>query len=319
VSNLSPRELALAARLDPLARSYAAAIDQRDPIRFAASCERPEDREVAAWIASAFAYGRVDTILAAVGRLLGVLGPRPAETIDQVSDWRRFAREELAGFRHRFHGPRDAAALLYAIASARAQAGSVREYFEREQRPEDGDVGGLLSRAVEGILSFDWRPVTGRRSLPAESPVRFFFPSPSSGSACKRWNLYLRWMVRKDAMDFGLWRAIPTSRLVIPTDTHVHRVARRLGLTRRKSADWKTAREITDRLARLDPQDPVRYDYALCNLGTIGVCRPELAASLCAACVLCEACPSGRRRTASAFPRLSSRAERGISPIGTAA
>ncbi|HSE64208.1 MAG TPA: DUF2400 family protein, partial [Thermoanaerobaculia bacterium] len=186
------------------------------------------------------------------------------------------------------------------IASARAQAGSVREYFEREHRPEDRDVGGLLSRAVERILAIDWRPVTGRRSLPAESPVRFFFPSPSSGSACKRWNLYLRWMVRKDAMDFGLWRAIPTSRLVIPTDTHVHRVARRLGLTRRKSADWKTAREITDRLARLDPQDPVRYDYALCNLGTIGVCRPELAASLCADCPLCEACPAGRRRTATA-------------------
>jgi uncharacterized protein (TIGR02757 family) len=300
VSNLSPRELALASRLDRLARSYAAAIDQRDPIRFAASYERPEDREVAAWIASAFAYGRVETILATVGRLLGSLGPRPAEALDRVSDYRRFAREELENFRHRFHGPRDAAALLYAIATARAQAGSVREFFEREHRGEDGDVGGLLSRAVDRILAFDWRSVTGRRSLPADSPVRFFFPNPSSGSACKRWNLYLRWMVRKDAMDFGLWRAIPTSRLVIPTDTHVHRVARRLGLTRRRTADWKTAREITDRLARFDPHDPVRYDYALCELGTIGICRPSLAASLCAECPLCEACPAGRRRVSRA-------------------
>jgi uncharacterized protein (TIGR02757 family) len=296
VSNLSPRELSLADRLNRLSRSYAAAIDQRDPIRFAASYPRNEDREVAAWIASAFAYGRVETILATVGRLLGALGSRPADAIDRIGDFRRFAREDLAGFRHRFHSARDAAALLYAIGRARSEAGSVRALFEREQREEDGDVGGLLSRAVERILLLDWRPVLGQRTLPEGSPIRFFFPSPASGSACKRWNLYLRWMVRKDEMDFGLWRAIPTRRLVIPTDTHVHRVARRLGLTRRKAADWKTAREITDRLARFDPEDPVRYDYALCELGTIGICRPSLAASVCSDCALAEACPAGRRR-----------------------
>ncbi len=158
------------------------------------------------------------------------------------------------------------------------------------------DVAGLLSRAVDRILALDWRPVLGRRTLPEDSPIRFFFPSPASGSACKRWNLYLRWRVRKDEMDFGLWRAIPTRRLVIPTDTHVHRVARRLGLTRRKAADWKTAREITDRLARFDPEDPVRYDYALCELGTVGICRPSLAASLCSECALSAACPAGRKR-----------------------
>ncbi|HSD71223.1 MAG TPA: TIGR02757 family protein [Thermoanaerobaculia bacterium] len=300
MSNLSTRERVLADRLDRLSRNYAAAIAQHDPIRFAASYERPDDREVAAWIASAFAYGRVDTILATVGRLLAALGPRPAEAIDRIGDFRRFAREELAGFRHRFHSARDAAALLYAIGKARADAGSVRAFFEREQRTEDGDVAGLLSRAVGRILALDWRPLLGRRTLPEGSPIRFFFPSPASGSACKRWNLYLRWMVRKDEMDFGLWRSIPTRRLVIPTDTHVHRVARRLGLTRRKAADWKTAREITDRLARFDPEDPVRYDYALCELGTVGICRPLLAASLCGDCALMEACPAGRRRIARA-------------------
>jgi uncharacterized protein (TIGR02757 family) len=312
---LTPRERVLASRLDRLSRSYAAAIDQRDPIRFAASFERPEDREVAAWIASAFAYGRVDTILVTVGRLLGALGQRPAEALDRIPDFQRFAREELVGFRHRFHSARDAAALLYAISRAREQAGSVRAFFEREYRPEEIDVGGLLSRVVARIVSFDWRPVIRRLALPENSPVRFFFPSPASGSACKRWNLYLRWMVRKDAMDFGLWPAIPASRLVIPTDTHVHRVARRLGLTRRRAADWRTAREITDRLARFDPEDPVRYDYALCELGTIGICRPSLRASVCIECPLNVACPAGRRRLQSS----SSRAQRGISLIDSAA
>ncbi len=296
MSNLSARERALAARLDSLSRSYAAAIDQRDPIRFAASYERPEDREVAAWIASAFSYGRVETILASVGRILAALGPRPARALDRISDFQRFAREDLAGFRHRFHSAQDAATLLYAIASARVDAGSVRAFFERDHRPEERDVGGLLVRVVDRILAFDWRPANERRTLPAVSPARFFFPSPASGSACKRWNLYLRWMVRKDALDLGLWSGIPTSRLVIPTDTHVHRVARRLGLTRRKAADWKTAREITDRLAHFDPEDPVRYDYALCEIGTIGICRPALAASRCFECPLGRACPAGRRR-----------------------
>jgi uncharacterized protein (TIGR02757 family) len=296
VSNLSARELLLAARLDRLSRAYPRAISQADPIRFPAAYERPDDREVAGWIASAFAYGRVETILASVGRILAALGSHPARTIDSISDFPRFAREELAGFRHRFHSAADASALLYAIASVRGEAGSVRSFFEALQRPEDADVGGMLSRAAGRVLALDWRPAIGRRSLPAASPVRFFFPDPESGSACKRWNLYLRWMVRRDALDFGLWEGITSSRLVIPTDTHVHLVARRLNLTRRKSADWKTAREITDRLARFDPRDPVRYDYALCRLGVLGVCRKSLPASRCGECPLAEGCPAGRRR-----------------------
>ncbi len=296
MSNPAARELLLAARLDRLSRSYAPAASEADPIRSPASYERAEDREVAAWIASAFAYGRVETILSSVDRILGALGPQPSAALDRIGNLRRFAREELAGFRHRFHSGLDASALLYAIARARAEAGSVRAFFEREYRPEDRDVGGLLSRVTQRILAFDWRPALGRRTPPEDSAVRFFFPDPVSGSACKRWNLYLRWMVRKDALDFGLWKGIPTSRLVIPTDTHVHRVARRLDLTRRKAADWKTAREITDRLARFDPDDPVRYDYALCEIGAMGICRATLAASKCDECPVNEGCPAGRRR-----------------------
>lgn len=296
MSNLSARELLLGARLDRLSRAYPRAISQTDPIRFPASYDRPEDREVAGWIASAFAYGRVETILASVGRILAALGPHPARAVDAIADFPRFAREDLAGFRHRFHSAADASALLYAVTTVRSRAGSVRAWFEDHQRPEDADVGGMISRAASGLLALDWRPAIGRRTLPVDSPVRFFFPDPASGSACKRWNLYLRWMVRRDALDFGLWEGIASSRLVVPTDTHVHLVSRRLGLTRRKSADWKTAREITDRLARFDPRDPVRYDYALCRLGVLGVCRKALSASGCGECPLTEGCPAGRRR-----------------------
>jgi uncharacterized protein (TIGR02757 family) len=173
--------------------------------------------------------------------------------------------------------------------------------LEGELRVEDRDVAGLLSRAVARIESLDWRPALGgrRRRLPDRHPARFFFPDPAAGSACKRWNLYLRWMVRKDRLDFGLWPGIPPAKLVIPTDTHVHLVARRLGLTRRRAADWRTAREITDRLARFDRDDPVRFDYALCRIGIFGICQPVAIRSRCHECAARDACPTGRRRFSS--------------------
>jgi endonuclease III len=107
-------------------------------------------------------------------------------------------------------------------------------------------------------------------------------------------------MVRKDLLDFGLWPGIPAARLVIPTDTHIHLVARRLDLTRRRSADWRTAREITDRLARFDPEDPVRFDYALCRIGIFGICQSRPARSRCGECAARDACATGRRRAARA-------------------
>jgi uncharacterized protein (TIGR02757 family) len=296
VRTLSPRERLLGEKLELLYRTYGVATAGSDPIVFLAPYANPEDREVAGWIASAFAYGRVETIQASVGRILDALGPRPAETLDHTADFAEFARERLEGFRHRFHGPEDAAALLHAIAQARREAGSVGAFFTREWRGEDPDVAGLLSRAVERLLAFDYRPAIGRRQLPPDSPARFFFPDPAAGSACKRWNLYLRWMVRRDALDFGLWPSIPTSRLVIPTDTHIHLVARRLGLTRRKTADWKTAVAITDSLKRFDPLDPVRFDYALCRIGIFGICHPRIDRSRCHDCLAGVACATGRRR-----------------------
>jgi uncharacterized protein (TIGR02757 family) len=294
--SLSPRERILAERLERLYRTYGPETAASDPIVFLSRYPRAEDREIAGWIASAFAYGRVETIQDNVGRLLAALGPSPAATLDGIEDFRRFARERLAGFRHRFHGRDDAGLLLFVIAQARRGSGSLGAFFERCSRRGDADVGPLLDRAVELIRSFDYRPLRGARSFPPGNGARFFFPSPASGSGCKRWNLYLRWMVRRDRLDYGLWTGISPSKLVIPTDTHIHLISRRLGLTRRKSADWKTAREITDRLARFDPEDPVRFDYALCRIGIFGVCHPELSRSRCRECLAVQACPVGRRR-----------------------
>ncbi|HZN92334.1 MAG TPA: DUF2400 family protein [Myxococcales bacterium] len=119
------------------------------------------------------------------------------------------------------------------------------------------------------------------------------------GGAAKRLNLYLRWMVRgPDEVDFGIWTRVSPARLVIPLDTHIHRMARHLGLTRRKTAGWKTAEEITAALRRIDPADPVKYDFALCHFGMSGACPLKPARAVCEGCALLPACRTGRRMTA---------------------
>ena len=271
---LTRSELLLGERLESLYRRYGPETADTDPIVFPRRYAADEDREVAGWIASAFAYGQVRTIQQNVGRLLEALGARPASALDRIGGpspvRARGARRIPSPLPRR--GRRGGALLRD---RPRPRGGRVRARLLRgEFRPEEPDVANLVSRAVARIEAFDYRPVLGARRIPAGSPVRFFFPDPAAGSACKRWNLYLRWMVRSDALDFGLWPGIPTDRLVIPTDTHVHRIARRLGLTRRRTADWKAAREITDSLARFDARDPVRFDYALCRIGILDICQP---------------------------------------------
>src|SRR5689334_22039481 len=217
-SNRARRERDLRETLDALYRRSERSLAP-DPIALVRRYTRPADREVAGWIAAAFAYGRVDQILKHVGALLAALGPEPAETVAT----RTFTAEDLAFFRHRFHGPRDAADLLFVIGECIRREGSIGRFFAR-RFPPDHTVAGMLDRVSEEVLSWVV-PSTSRRAPVPRAALRFLLPRPSDGSACKRWNLYLRWMVRDDAMDFGLWNEIPASALVIPTDTHVHRVA----------------------------------------------------------------------------------------------
>jgi uncharacterized protein (TIGR02757 family) len=278
---------ALRGKLEDLYRSYDSRWAGGDPIALVRAYPSGEDREVAGWIASAFAYGRVETILGNVGGLLARLGPSPSRTLRRKAP----AAADLAFFRHRFHGPAEAASLLSLIGAVLRREGSVGRFFAARFDPRDADVGPMLGRVSSELLS--------RLDSPSVA-LRFLFPSPADGSACKRWNLYLRWMVRRDELDLGLWPDLPTRALVVPTDTHVHRVARRLGLTRRRTADWTTATEITRRLARLDPDDPVKYDFALCRLGILDICRVSPRLSECGRCIAREVCPVGRRRLPSA-------------------
>lgn len=282
MESMSRRDSDLRSAFERLSLRYGTESIGSDPVSLVHRYSDPRDVEVAGWIASAFAYGRVDIILANVSRLLESLGRHPAETLASNPP----GTAELSFFRHRFHGPEEAATLLSLIGGVIRSEGSVKNFFETRYRGES-DTGPLLDRVCADLLG---------RVPAANAALRFLFPSPSGGSACKRWNLYLRWMVRRDAIDFGIWDGIPPRALVVPTDTHVHRVSRRLGLTRRKTADWTTAVEITRRLARLDANDPVKFDFAICRLGILEICRAKPRLSECPECIARPVCPVGRRR-----------------------
>ena len=141
-------------------------------------------------------------------------------------------------------------------------------------RPEGRDPLVEEAAALDAFstraLATDLRPAYGR--MPKRPGVCYFFPRPSAGSACKRLNLFMRWMVRTDQIDLGVWTNVRPSRLIVPLDTHVIRVGRCLRLTRYISPGWKMAAEITASLRAIDPADPVRYDFSLCHLGMMNAC-----------------------------------------------
>jgi uncharacterized protein (TIGR02757 family) len=151
-----------------------------------------------------------------------------------------------------------------------ATSGSIERFFAEGLDADASDVSGALESFSTRGMAFDLKPVYGR--LRPRPGVGYFFSRPSTGGACKRLNLFLRWMVRKDQVDPGGWTAVPPRQLVVPLDTHTIRTGQCLRLTRRKSPGWKMAADVTASLRALDPDDPVRYDFALCHLSMMGAC-----------------------------------------------
>ncbi len=258
------RERLLRRRLEGLYRRYGWRSLDPDPLELVRA-QDPADREVTGLLASALAYGNVRQIKRSIGAVLSALGPRPSRAVRRL-DPRALGRR-LAGFRHRFNDGRDVACLLFFVRQILEQAGSVESFFARGDTADSPDIGPALHSFSTRALSLDHGGLYGRGRLPAGAGVRFFFPSPEDGSACKRLNLYLRWMARRGGVDLGLWRSTSPSRLVIPLDAHICAIARRVGLTRYRSPGWAMAADITRRLRRLDPTDPVKYDFALHRLG----------------------------------------------------
>jgi uncharacterized protein (TIGR02757 family) len=254
-------------RLDALYRHYDHRFVDPDPLEFVRRQERAADREVVGLLAAGLAYGNVVQIKRSIAAVLEVLGPAPAEAASRLDPAEIAAR--LTGFKHRFTDGRDVACLRFLARQMRGADGSVEAFFARGHDAAAADVGPALASFSARALALDHGGLYRGRRLPADAGVRFFFPSPADGSACKRLNLFLRWMVRRDGVDLGVWSAVAPRALVIPLDAHVQAIARRVRLTRYRSPGWAMAVDITRRLRRLDPEDPVKYDFALHRMGLL--------------------------------------------------
>ncbi len=274
----------LRARLDALVATFDISTIEPDPLQLVLRFEDPLDQEVAGLIAAAFAYGRAETIVANIGVVLARMTPSPHRYL-QAFEAKEAARR-FAGFAHRFHKTPELVAFLGCVAGAVGEHGCLGALFRACYDENEADIGPSLARFVFGVRRHSRRLQSGSSA----AALRYLLTSPDDGSACKRMNLYLRWMVRRTSPDLGLWTFVDPAKLVVPLDTHVHRIATFLGLNERKTADWKAARALTDRLARFDRADPVRYDFALCRLGILDLCSRTRRKENCDVCLLRDAC-----------------------------
>ena len=258
-----------AERLEELYRSFDHVTSATDPVHIVRRYRSPADREVVGFCAAALAFGRVASVLQSIESLLAVMGPAPAQFVRGFDPDRE--RSRLAPLVHRWISGRDLMALLIVLRRMLTEAGSIEAFFLQGDDTPSPHVGPALDSFSTRALATDLRDAYGRR-VPRQRGVAYFFPRPSAGSACKRLNLFLRWMVRKDAIDLGVWSKVSPARLIVPLDTHVIRLGRCLKLTRYTSPGWKMAEDITQALRGFDPQDPVRFDFALCHVGMMNAC-----------------------------------------------
>jgi uncharacterized protein (TIGR02757 family) len=268
IADRGSRPAALKTVLDRLYADFNYPDSATDPIQIVRRFSRDDDREAVGFVAASLAFGRVMSVLQSIERVLAVVGPQPAAYIRRF-DPRRDG-PAFAGIVHRWTREADIVALLWVMRQMIDRAGSLEGFFLEHYDPSSEDVEGALDRFSTRAMALDLKAVYGR--VPRRPGVCYFFPRPSAGSGCKRLNLFLRWMVRRDALDLGVWRRVSPGKLIVPLDTHVIRVGRCLRLTEYTSPGWRMARDITASLRALDPDDPVKYDYALCHLGMMNAC-----------------------------------------------
>jgi len=262
-----------------------------DPVSLPHRYRDPRDVEVAGLLAASLAYGRADLFLPKVTRLLESMGASPAAFVrglDVVG-----AKALLDGFVYRFNVGADVAVLLLGMGRMLERRGSLEAGFLSAYEDAGGDLHAALGAFVRDLRDVDVEAI--RRMLGRTRGLDHLLPVPLGTGAAKRLHLYLRWMVRgPDAVDLGVWKRVPANALLVPLDTHVARLAWRLGLVRRRTMGWAAAEDITANLRVIDPADPVRYDFVLCHHGMSGACPPRARAELCARCVLQPECAVGR-------------------------
>ncbi|MGD0078772.1 MAG: TIGR02757 family protein [Sedimentisphaerales bacterium] len=249
-----------------------------DPLQFVYEYSKPADMEVAGFLAASLAYGRVEQIQTSVRYLLAKMGKSPYEF---VLNFKNRDRAKLVGFKHRFNTGDDIADLLMLLQQAITKAGSIEKYFMKFYDAADVNIIPALSQFCDSLLNMKSGAIS--RSL------QFLLAGPGRGGAAKRLNMFLRWMVRRDDVDAGLWRSVDKTKLIVPVDVHIGRLTRILGFHNHKNVSLKTAVEITRRFAEIEPTDPVKYDFSLSRIGIVENCTGKKRDE-CEFCELLRVC-----------------------------
>ncbi len=225
-----------------------------DPISIPHAYTDPRDIEIAGFLAATIAWGNRKAIVRSARRMMEAMDDQPYDFTVNASPT-DLAR--LDSYVHRTFNGGDLRSFVLALRGMIARHGGVGEFFQKEYQLS-GSIPSVLSRFRQEFFALDHLPRAQKH-----------LSSIDRGAACKRLNMYLRWMVRDDhrGVDFGLWKSIPASALYLPLDVHSGNMARALGLLTRRQNDWKAVEEITAALRAFDPADPVKYDYALFGAG----------------------------------------------------
>ena len=224
-----------------------------DPLEFLYRYDNVKDREIAGLVAASLAYGNVKQIIRSVASVLDIVGPNPADYLSRTRESTLYKR--LEGFKHRWSTGDEVASLLVGAKRVVKKYGGLENCF----------VAGIddgCDTVLPALSAFATELTTAAGGCCAS-----LVPAPEKGSACKRLNLFIKWMVRADDVDPGGWGRVAPAKLIIPLDTHMYRICCALGMTARKQADMKTALEITAAFGTLSPGDPTKYDFALTRLG----------------------------------------------------
>lgn len=265
-----------------------------DPLQFPRRFRRADDREIAAFFAASLSYGNARAVCSSLERVFAWTGPHPARFVREFEPDRE--APALGGFRHRWSSAADLVRLAVMMRGILGQHGTVETLFGRGIVRGSGgrvDLAASIGRFRRAALAHDEAPPADADDA-SRPGARYFFPDPLT-SAAKRTTMFLRWVVRPDdGLDLGLWDCLHPRDLVAPLDTHMFLIARRLRLTRRKTPAWRAALDLTRGLRRLDPEDPVKYDFALSRLGIVEGCPRHRRSEPCELCGLLGR--TGRRR-----------------------
>ena len=253
-----------------------------DPLQFVYRYDKPSDREIIAFLSAGLAYGRVEQIQKSLTNLFERMGDNPYEF---VRGFDKAERKKLTGFKHRFTTDHDISDLLICFKKVLNQHSSIEEFFIQGCNSGDKNILDGLSKFCNSLLNMYASKSKGQTS----QGLKYLLVNPADGSACKRLNLFLRWMVRDDDVDTGLWNSVNKAKLIVPIDVHMGRLCRILGFHNQKTVSLSTAIQITECFAEIEPADPVKYDFALSRIGIVENCNGKYR-NTCRHCELFPLC-----------------------------